>query len=52
MVQNLRKKLFGDIGTFSFYPTKSLGAFGDSGAIVTNKKILYEKAKKLRIMDE
>ena len=38
---------FGDIGTFSFYPTKNLGAFGDSGAIVTNKKSLYEKAQKI-----
>ena len=38
---------FGDIGTFSFYPTKNLGAFGDSGAIVTNKKSLFEKAEKI-----
>ena len=38
---------YGDIGTFSFYPTKNLGAFGDSGAIVTNKKSLYEKAQKI-----
>jgi len=38
---------FGDIGTFSFYPTKNLGAFGDAGAIVTNQKNLYEKAKKI-----
>ena len=38
---------FGDVGTFSFYPTKNLGAFGDSGAIVTNKKSLYEKVQKI-----
>ena len=38
---------FGDVGTFSFYPTKNLGAFGDAGAIVTNKKSLYEKAQKI-----
>lgn len=39
---------WGDIGCFSFYPTKNIGAFGDSGAIVTNNGEFYEKIKMLR----
>lgn len=38
----------GDIGCFSFYPTKNLGAFGDGGMIVTNKKNLHESLKAMR----
>lgn len=38
----------GDLGCFSFYPTKNLGAYGDGGAIVTNSKKLFEQCKMLR----
>ena len=38
----------GDIGCFSFYPGKNLGAYGDGGAITTNIKKYYLKLKKLR----
>jgi dTDP-4-amino-4,6-dideoxygalactose transaminase len=37
----------GDVGTFSFYPGKNLGAYGDAGAIVTRDEDL---AKRMRMI--
>lgn len=39
---------YGDIGCFSFYPTKNLGGFGDGGAITTESKEIAEQMKMLR----
>jgi dTDP-4-amino-4,6-dideoxygalactose transaminase len=38
---------FGHFGTFSFFPAKNLGCLGDGGAIISNKKKLITKARKI-----
>lgn len=39
---------FGDIGCFSFYPSKNLGGFGDGGAITTNSEALDQAFRMYR----
>ncbi len=38
----------GDIGCFSFYPTKNLGCYGDGGMVTTNSEETYNIIKKLK----
>lgn len=48
LFKNKSPGYFSDAATFSFYPTKNLGAIGEGGAIITNNKDIYEKAKRMR----
>ena len=43
--KNKRVGTFGIVGTFSFFPGKNLGAYGDAGAIITNDEEFAMKAK-------
>ncbi|MBN2068643.1 MAG: DegT/DnrJ/EryC1/StrS family aminotransferase [Opitutales bacterium] len=38
---------FGIMGTFSFFPGKTLGAYGDAGGIITNDDLCAEKLQRL-----
>ncbi len=39
---------FGDFGAFSFYPAKTLGCFGDGGALITNDDHIADTVKSFR----
>lgn len=48
MIDNQKAGSMGDLGCFSFYPSKNLGGYGDGGAIITNSKDIYEKLQLMR----
>lgn len=42
----------GDLGCISFYPSKNLGGYGDSGVVMTKSEMLANRIKALRIHGE
>lgn len=44
-LKGIKAGLWGKCGTFSFYPGKNLGAFGDAGAIITNDEEFAEQCR-------
>ena len=46
--QNRKAGSFGDASSFSFYPTKNLGAMGDGGAVISSDESLAERLRALR----
>ena len=45
---NKKAGSFGDLGAFSFYPTKNLGALADAGLVATSNEELYRSIHSLR----
>ena len=49
MWENSKVGSIGDIGCFSFFPTKNLGAAGDGGAVTTSDKNIAQKIRELAV---
>ncbi len=47
-LNNIGAGCWGQWGTYSFYPSKTLGCFGDAGALVTNDDAIAEKVRAMR----
>ena len=47
-IDNKQTGTFGDIGCFSFFPTKNLGCAGDGGMLITSSSRIANKARMLR----
>lgn len=49
ILRDKRAGTFGNMGVFSFYPTKNLGACGDGGIVITDDPALAQQLRKLRM---
>jgi len=48
VVDSQKVGTIGDVGCFSFFPSKNLGGFGDAGLVITNNPIISEKLYSIR----
>ncbi len=48
--RNKKAGSIGDVGCYSFYPTKIFGGYGDGGFITTNNEKLYDRMKRIRFL--